>query len=158
MERVLILVELGSSSLYRRSSSLVLFAALSVVLAASAAFGGVQDFGRFTVDVLRGWTAEPDGSTVGITKNDNTASLSITVDSMDGASLKEIADAFVVELNGKNLTQGDGTYTFEATNPNGVAMRCVLSGDGTDYVLIVATGYDNAPDEVSAMMDSLQEK
>ena len=74
-----------------------------LVFVAACAFAGVQDFGKFTIDVPAGWTATPDGETVGFVKNDETASMSITVDTTDGASAKEIADAFVEALNGKNL-------------------------------------------------------
>ena len=122
------------------------------------AFAGVQDFGKYTIDVPAGWTAEPDGETVGIVKNDNSASMSITYDSLDGASLKEVADAFVEALNGKGLTQDGEAYTFTMTNANGVDSKCYLTGDDKNYGLIVVTGGENAPEEVSAMIDSLTEK
>ncbi len=136
-----------------------LFVALTLVaLFAATAFAGVQDFGKFTVDVPEGWTAEQDGETVGIVKNDNTASASITVDGTDGASLKEIADAFVEALNGKNLQAVDGSYQFEFDNQNGVNSKAFLSGDDKNYALIVVTGLENAQDDISRMIDSLQEK
>ena len=137
---------------------LVVLAAVVAVFSATMAFGAVQDFGKFTVDVPAGWTAEQDGETVGIVKNDNTASMSISYDSLDGASLKEAAEAFVEALNGKGLAQDGGAYTFTMTNANGVESKCFLSGDDKNYALIVVTGAENAPDEVSAMIDSLTEK
>ena len=130
----------------------------AVILAAAAAFAGVQDFGKFTVDVPAGWTATPDGETVGIVKNDNSAAVSITYDSLDGASLKEIAEAFVGALNGKGLKDEGGVYSFTMTNENGVESKCYVSGDDKNYGLIVVTGGENAPDEVSAIMDSLTDK
>ena len=136
-----------------------LFLALTLVAVfAGASFAGVQDFGKFTIDVAEGWTAEQDGETVGIVKNDNSASMSISVDSTDGASLKEIADEFVKALNGRNLTFADGTYRFEMTNANGVDSKAVLSGDDKNYALFVITGAENAPDEISKMLDSVVEK
>lgn len=137
---------------------LAVLAAVMAVLVSSAAFAGVQDFGKFTIDVPMGWTAEPDGETVGFTKNDNTASMSITVDTTDGASAKEIADAFVQALNGKKLSGSGNDYTFEMTNANGVDSKCFLSSDGKNYALIVVTGMENAPEDISKMMDSLTEK
>ena len=131
-----------------------LFLALTLVAVfAGASFAGVQDFGKFTIDVAEGWTAEQDGETVGIVKNDNSASMSISVD-----SLKEIADEFVKALNGRNLTFADGTYRFEMTNANGVDSKAVLSGDDKNYALFVITGAENAPDEISKMLDSVVEK
>ncbi|MBQ6775119.1 MAG: VCBS domain-containing protein [Synergistaceae bacterium] len=136
----------------------LLVALTLVALFAVAAFAGVQDFGRFTIDVPEGWTATKDGETVGIVKDDNTASASITVDSTDGSSLKEIAEAFVEALGGKNLAADGDTFTFEFTNANGVESKAVVSGDDKDYCLIVMTGIENAPDDFSAMLESLTEK
>ena len=133
-------------------------AAVVAVLAATAAFGAVQDFGAFTIDVPAGWTAERDGETVVFMKNDNTASMSITYDTTDGASLKDIADEYVEALKGKGLTkEGDG-YKFTMTNANGVESKCYIAGDEKNYALFVVTGGENAPDDVAAMMDSLEEK
>ena len=137
---------------------LAVLAAVVAVFSAAMAFGAVQDFGKFTVDVPAGWTAEQDGETVGIVKNDNTASMSISYDSLDGASLKEAADAFVEALNGKGLAQDGDVYTFTMTNANGVESKCFLSGDDKNYGLIVVTGAENAPEEVSAIMDSIKDK
>ena len=136
----------------------ILLAAVFAVLAATMAFAGVQDFGAYTINVPAGWTATPDGETVGIVKDDNSAALSITYDTSDGASLKEIADAFVQALNGKGLKQDGDSYTFSMTNANGVDSQCFLAGDAEHYALFVVTGLENAPDEISAMMDSLTEK
>ena len=133
-------------------------AAALVALFAAAAFAGVQDFGKFTVDVPEGWTATADGETVGIVKNDNTASASITVSETEGSSLKEIADAFVQALGGKNLAADNGAYTFEFTNQNGVDSKAVLSGDDKNYALIIMTGVENAPDDFGKIINSLTEK
>ena len=137
---------------------LAVLAAVLAVFSAAVAFAGVQDFGKYTVDVPADWTATQDGETVGIVKNDNTASMSISYDSLDGASLKEVAEAFVEALNGKGLKEENGAYTFSMTNANGVESQCYLSGDDKNYALIVVTGGENAPEEVVAIMDSLKEK
>ncbi|MBQ2617497.1 MAG: hypothetical protein IJG51_12250 [Synergistaceae bacterium] len=133
-----------------------LAAVLAAVLAATMAFAGVQDFGEFKVDVPAGWTATKDGETVGIVKDDNTASMSITVDSTDGASLKELADAFVGALNGKNLKQDGESYKFDFDNGNGVKSEAVIVTDSGKYALFVITGRDNAPNDVAAIINSLQ--
>ena len=138
---------------------LVVLAAVFAVLSAAMAFGGVQDFGKFTVDVPAGWTAAQDDETVGIVKNDNTAAVSITYDSLDGATLEEAVDAFLESLGGKNPGKaGDKVYTFTFTNDNGVESKCYISGDDKNYALIVVTGGENAADEISGILDSVQEK
>ncbi len=145
--------------IYRRNDSIMkrsLASVLAVALAATMAFAGVQDFGEFKVDVPEGWTATKDGETVGIVKNDNTASMSITVDSTDGASLKELADAFVEALNGKNLKKDGESYTFDFDNGNGVKSEALIVTDGGKYALFVITGRSNAPKEVAAIISSLQ--
>ena len=95
-----------------------------VVFAATAAFAEVKDFGPYTIDVPAGWTAEQDGETVGFVKNDNSASMSISYDTTDGATLKEIADAFVEALKGKNLKETELGYNFQMTNDSGVESDC----------------------------------
>ena len=137
--------------------SLILGAVLALVLSA-AAFGAVQDFGKFTLDVPAGWTAEKDGETVGIVKNDKSVSVSITVDSTDGMALKDLAEAFVEALKGKDLKEEKGSYTFTMTSDSGVKSEAFLSGEDGQYCLIVVTGGENAPEEVVAIMDSLTEK
>ena len=136
----------------------LLIALTLVAVFAAASFADVQDFGKFTVDVPEGWTATQNGETVAIVKKDNTASMSITVDSTDGSSLKELADAFVEALGGRNLQVSDGTYQFEMTNANGVDSKAVLSGDDKNYALFVMTGIENAREDMSKILDSVKEK
>ena len=124
---------------------LFVLSVLAVIFAASCAFGAVQDFGKFTLDIPAGWTANQDGTTVAVTKNDNSAAMSITLDSADGASLEELAAAFVKELNASEAKPtGDGDYTFSFKNQNGVDSNCLLSGGNGMFILIVMTGDDVA--------------
>lgn len=136
----------------------LLVALTLVAVFATASLAAVQDFGKFTIDVPAGWTATQDGETVGIVKDDNAAAVSISVDSTDGASLKELADAFVKELNGRNLNFVDNTYQFEMTNANGVDSKAILSGDDKMFALFVITGAENARDDILKMLDSVKEK
>ena len=136
--------------------------ALAAVLAlalASVSFAGVQDFGVFTVDVPSGWTAEQDGTTVGFVKNDNTASMSVTVDENDGSSIDDLAAMFVKELNGKNLTKDkEGNAVFDFTTANGVTSKAVLNCDAKHFALIVLTGVENAQSEMYSIIDTLNFK
>ena len=133
-------------------------------LLASSAFAATHDFGAFTVDVLDGWTASQDGPTAIITKNDNTASLTITLADTEGASLGDLANAFVEEFK-KTFTSvsapakdAEGDYTFEMVNANGVKSSALLTGDDAQYCLFVMTGIEAAGDEISAMLGSVKDK
>ncbi len=128
-----------------------------VVFSAVAAFADVQDFGAYTIDVADGWSSSVDGETAVFLKDDNTASMTITYADTDDASMQELADGFVEALGARNLKNNSGTYTFQMTNANGVDSECYLMGEDGKYCLIVVTGKENAPDDVSAMMDSLTE-
>ena len=135
-----------------------------IALFASAAFAATQDFGKFTVDVADGWTASQQGPTAVIVKNDNTASLSITLDATGGASRADLANAFVEEFK-KSFTSvsapeadADGDYTFTMVNGNGIESKALLTGDDEQYCLFVMTGVDAAGDEISAMLGSVQDK
>ena len=124
---------------------LFVLSVLAVLFTAACAFGAVQDFGKFTLDIPEGWTANQDGSTVAVTKNDNTAAMSMTLDSAGGASLEELAAAFAKELNASDpKPTGDGDYTFMFKNQNGVDSNCLISGGEGMYILVVMTGDDVA--------------
>ncbi len=138
---------------------LAVLAAVLAVFSAAAAFGFVQQFERFSIDVPEGWGANQDGSTVILIKNDRTASMSITVADTEGMNRKALAEAFVKELNGKNLERdSDGDYSFEMVNANGVTSHALLTGDDDIYCLFVMTGVENARDEISAILGSVKTK
>ena len=151
--------------IYRRNNSIMkrsLAAVLAVVLAATMAFAGVQDFGEFKVDVPEGWTATKDGSTVAFVKDDNTSSMSITVDEADGASRKEITDAFVTEFKKtfKDVTapqvDEDGDYMFEMTNEAGVKSTVLVTGNDKQYCLVVITGLEAGGEGLAQILATAQ--
>ena len=139
-------------------------AVLFVALFATMAFAAVQDFGRFTVDVADGWTGSQNGPSAIIVKNDNTASLSITIDKTQGYALKDLASAFVEEFKKSYPTVSapeatdDGDFTFTAVNANGVESSVLLTGDEEEYCMFVMTGVEAAGAEMSAMLGSIKEK
>ena len=93
---------------------------------------------------------------------DNSGNMSITVDSTDGMSAKDLADAFraefaksftsVGELEGPN----DGDYEWDMTN-NGVESHALVSVHESQFMLIVVTGAVTQ-DEAGAMLSTLQVK
>ncbi|MBQ7560146.1 MAG: hypothetical protein IJT20_07885 [Synergistaceae bacterium] len=135
-----------------------------VALFASTSFAGVQDFGMFTVDVPSGWTASMNGPTAVFTKNDNTASLSITVADTEGYSLADLANGFAEEFKksfpqvGTPEKDSDGDYSFSMVNGNGVESNVLLTGDEGKYCLFAITGAENAPEDLNAMMSSVKTK
>ena len=141
--------------------TIVLAAVLALVLSA-AAFA--QDFGAFTMDVAAGWTATQDGPTVGVTKNDNTASMSITIMPAEGNNAATFAEAFVAEFKksfakvGTPEAQADGSYSWEMSTADGVKSNVMLGVEDDKCKLVVITGLENAPEEIAAMMESIKEK
>lgn len=141
--------------------SLVLAAVLVVVLTA-AAFG--QDFGKFTMNIAEGWTGSQNGPTAIATKNDNTASFTVTVAAMEGATKAQLAEAFAAEFKksfaevGTPEADKDGDYSWDMKTANGVESHALLSSDGGDYVLMVMTNVAAAPDDFTAMIGSIEKK
>ena len=138
-------------------------AVIAVMLSAAMAFGAVQDFGKFTVDVAAGWTAAQTGPAVVITKDDKSASMSITVDSAQGNSAEVLAGAFAESFKGSfgkvgtPAADADGDYSWDMEN-NGVTTNAVLHVEDGDYMLITMTNLEAAADEISAMLGSIQDK
>lgn len=139
----------------RRMGVLAVLAVSAVLAFSVAAFAEVKDFKDFTVDVPDDWTAAQDGTTVAVTANDKSAAISITVDTTDGASMKDLAAAFVEKLKGSGLEEEDGVFTFTFTNENGVDSKAILNGEEGKFCLIVITGENP---KMSDILDSVKEK
>ena len=143
--------------------SLALAAVLVVVLSA-AAFAGVQEFAKFTINVADGWTAVDNQGTAVITKNDNSAQLTISVADAGGATKAQLAEAFVAEFKktfaevGTPVADEDGDYSWEMKTANGAVSEAYLSADGSDFMLFVVTNRQAAPDDISAMLGSIKDK
>ena len=143
--------------------SLALAAVLVVVLSA-AAFAGVQEFAKFTIDVADGWTAVDNQGTAVITKNDNSAQLTISVADSGGATKAQLAEAFVAEFKktfaevGTPVADEDGDYSWEMKTTNGAVSEAYLSADGSDIMLFVVTNRQAAADDISAMLGSIKDK
>jgi len=144
----------------------LLFALTLVAVFAAVSFAAVQDFGVFTMDVPEGWTASQQGPTAIVTKNDNTASLTITVAETQGYSAADLSAAFVENFKnsgnfasvGTPEADSDGDYSWVMTNNQGVESKAVLSVADKNYILFVATGMANAPEDFGTMLGSVKEK
>ncbi|MBQ7263902.1 MAG: hypothetical protein IJR14_09320 [Synergistaceae bacterium] len=118
----------------------VLLAAALCLALPLAALATVQDFGKFTVDVLEGWTATPDGTTVAIVADDSSGAVTVTIEPLEGYDIKDLAEAMAQQLKGTAPQLDDDVYTFTFTNVNGVESVVIMSDNGTDYLTLSITG------------------
>ena len=127
-----------------------------ILLLCGTAFGAVQDFPKFKIDVPSDWTASQEGPTVILLANDKSASISITVGPMGGASLEDMAKAFSKELKGSAPTATDGGFEF-TFNAGAVSSQAFIADnpDTKEYVLVAVTGENP---KVADILNSLQDK
>lgn len=137
---------------------LVLMALLVICLMSGTAVAGDVALPLFKINVPDGWTATLYGEdSVGIVADDKTASMSITVNKMNGSNLEDIANKFSRELKGtKPKRDESGYYRFTFTSPNGVTSRAGVAADkDNNYALIVTTG---AHPQMEEIMRSLERR
>ena len=142
--------------------TIVLATILALAFSAMAFAEGEQDFGLFKAYVPAGWSASKNGETAIFTKDDSTSSATITVAKTEGASLKELADAFASEFKKslKDVTapqvDEDGDYMFEMTNANGVKSTVLLTGTDSEYALFVLTGIEAGGEGLAQILGTAQ--
>lgn len=137
--------------------------ALSLVLAvllSSVAFGAVQDFGKFTLNIPEGWTAkiaegnDPEYYTVDITGNDS--SISFTYAPTNGYSLEDLLEDWtnMEPTSSKPERTNDGYYMYTYKNEEGKKVVCYVraESDGKMYTSSEMTGNDTKT--MTAIRDS----
>ena len=137
--------------------------ALSLVLAvllSSVAFGAVQDFGKFTLNIPEGWTAkiaegnDPEYCTVDITGNDS--SISFTYAPTNGYSLEDLLEDWtnMEPTSSKPERTTDGYYMYTYKNEEGKKVVCYVraESDGKMYTSSEMTGNDTQT--MTAIRDS----
>ena len=142
-----------------------ILSAILVLALSFAAFGAVQDFGRFTIDVPEGWTSQFQDSSAIITKNDNSAQLVVTISGTEGASLGDIAAGVAEAFRQQGFTNlttpeadPDGDYSFEGVNSQGAKSNVLITGADNEFCMFTITGIENAAEEIQAMMASMTAK
>ena len=141
--------------MFRKIASFLALAALCLM--AATAFAGVTSFTKFKVNVPNGWSSSQDGDTVILIADDKSASVSITVASTNGMSLKDLADAFVKQLKGGNLQKVDDdgyTFTFKAGD-GPIESTAIITSDDKEYFLFVTTGEHAQFEDI---MNSIEDK
>lgn len=137
--------------------------ALSLVLAvllSSVAFGAVQDFGKFTLNIPEGWTAkiaegnDPEYCTVDITGKDS--SISFTYAPTNGYSLEDLLEDWtnMEPTSSKPERTNDGYYMYTYKNEEGKKVVCYVraESDGKMYTSSEMTGNDTQT--MTAIRDS----
>ncbi|MDD2967055.1 MAG: hypothetical protein PHN64_06175 [Desulfovibrionaceae bacterium] len=133
---------------------LILTLALVLGLAFSAS-AAVKDFGAYTLDVPEDWNTSQDGSTTAIIAKDNSAAISITLETTDGMSAADLAKAFSDQLKGTApVKMADNAYSF-TFKQNDVESKGMLQVEGDKYMLVVITGENP---KVDTIMGSLKDK
>ena len=132
-------------------------AAAVMVMVASMAFAAVQEFTNFTLDIPDGWTAKEDGPTVGIIKDDQTASLAISLDALKpGDTLGDLANAMSQYMKGTEPeVDADGDYSFTAHDGQ---IRVLITGDDSNYLSFTMVGLETESEAIGAMINSMQKK
>lgn len=130
-------------------------ALLGLLLVAGAAFGKVREFEYFTLDVPQGWKVARKDASVRVRKPDNSAVLIITMDALNGRSLKSIAEDASKKCKGtKPERDEEGDYTFTC---NGGKTESIVMEAGDLYLMMSATCKEaKFEDELLAILDSFE--
>ena len=118
--------------------------ALSLILAllfSSAAFGAVKDFGKFTVNVPKGWSIDHEGSRVTLTKG--RMIMEIILESTGGKSLDDIAQE-IAKQYGSDDMEGIEDYNVFTYTEDGIECfgRVSIPKKGM-YLLVLMCPHDN---------------
>ncbi len=143
--------------------SVVIWAILALMFSAVSAFGGVRDFGRFTLYVPGDWTATQQGDTTILMKDDNTASMSITITEAEGSArymAESLASEFEETFESVSTPErdSDGDYSWEMVNSYGVTTYAMLRVYDGEVMLITMTGVESAGEDIAAILGSVKDK
>lgn len=130
-------------------------ALLGLLLVVGAASGKVREFEYFTLDVPSGWKVARKDASVRVRKPDNSAVLIITMDALNGRSLKSIADDASKKCKGtKPERDEEGDYTFTC---NGGKTESIVMEAGEFYLMMSATCEKEKDEEaLLAILDSFE--
>ena len=118
--------------------------ALSLVLAvllSSAAFGAVREFGRFTVNVPKGWKVDHEGSRVTLMKG--RMIMEILCKSTGGKSIDDIAQEIAEQYGSDDMEDIEDYYTFTYTEDGVECFGRVSNPKRGIYLLVLMCPHDN---------------
>ena len=111
------------------------------MLLSSAAYGKVQDFGKFTVNVPNGWRAEHEGSRVTLMKG--RMIMEIELASRGKKSLDTIAKEIARQYGSRDCEDIEDYYVFTYTEDGVESFGRVSAPKKGMYLLVLMTPHDN---------------
>lgn len=114
---------------------------LLVVLLSSAAFGRVRDFGKFTVDVPKGWSVDTNDSRVTLMKG--RMIMEIEVASRGGKSLEKIALDIASRYGSNDCEDIEDYYVFTYVEDGVESFGRVSEAKRGQYLLVLIAPHDN---------------
>ena len=118
--------------------------ALPLILAllfSPAAFGAVRDFGKFSVNVPKGWQVDHEGSRVTLTKG--RMIMEILCESMGRKSFDDVAQEIARQYGSDDLEGIEDYYTFTYIEDGVESFGRVSEVKGRMYLLVLMTPHDN---------------
>ncbi|MBR0168117.1 MAG: hypothetical protein IJQ08_05565 [Synergistaceae bacterium] len=115
--------------------------ALLLLLLSSTAFGARRDFGKFSVDVPKGWSADSDGSRVTLMKG--RMIMEIELASRGKKSLDTIAKEVARQYGSRDCEDIEDYYVFTYTEDGVESFGRVSAPKKGMYLLVLMTPHDN---------------
>ena len=145
-----------SKVLLRKVSMFMLLLAAAVFTFTPLAEAARQTFGPISVEVPRGWQVTEEDDQLTFTAPENAAVVSIIVDTLDGATLKDIAEGTAQALGGSApVVDADGDFSFTFKNEHGVDGFVLVTGDEADDFFVVLVVVGEHPD-TAGLLNSIQ--
>lgn len=136
------------------------FLAVLFVLCCATVASAAFDFGFFTIDVPGDWdVVEKADDKVTISAPDKSLAVCVMKVALDGAPLKDCAEAICKQYNGTDFrSANEGSFEFNAT-VNGVASYAQLwASDHDGFVMVVFMFGDHESEQAVNIFNSITEK
>lgn len=142
---------------------IIFFASILLVIScAFSAFAEIHEFKYFYIDIPEDWSVKENASTVNIKANDESGSLMIRADTLNGESFDKLADKISKELGAVEVkVDSEDDYIFEFSDDRQQAILTVSESEDF-YMLIAASGFEQnkteSGDVLLNILDSLEMK
>lgn len=144
----------------------IIFSLILVLIFSCSAFGKLEDFGSFTVEVPEGWTGRRiSENSVIITRDEGRGFFSVTSYPKDDRTLKEVVEQIIESftfVDYQDITEPvlveDSVYVFEMKDSKGVETVVAVGEDEKIFLSSVMTGIDDYPEDFELMLSSIEDK
>jgi len=137
-----------------RKLSVFLLLAMALVFAGSAE-AARRSFGSVSIDVPKGWQVEESDEQLTITAPDESAALSIVTEVIEGATMKDVAEATSKEMKGSKPKAAEGGFAFTCKTDEGVDCNVFVTGDEDEGIFIIMIVAGEHPD-MEGMLNSFE--